>query len=160
MEAIQGWIVSVTAMSLLVGLCRALMPEGSARRVGGMVCALLLFVTVVAPLGQVRLERLGESLSDWAEQYQGYSGALEETDRSLTQSLIEEQCAAYLEDRARSLGCSCKAAVTCQERDGLSVPASVAFSGALTQAQREQLQALTAAELGLKEVSFSGEVGT
>lgn len=149
-------------MSLLTGLCRLLMPAGSVRRVGGMACALLLFVTAIAPLGQVRLERLGDSLSAWAERYQGYSSALEETDRSLQRALTEEQCAAYLARRAGSLGCTCTVTVHCRERDALSVPDQVCFSGTLTQEQQERLRELTCAELGVQseQISFAGEGGT
>lgn len=155
MAAIQRWIVSVTATALLTGLCRLLMPQGSARRVGAMVCALLLFTAIVAPLGQVRLETLSDSVSAWAQQYEGYSGELEETNRQLERGLIEERCAAYLEDRARALGCPCAAAVECAGEEGVPVPVRVTFFGVLGPEQREQLSALAASELGVEQVAYS-----
>lgn len=157
MEVLQRWIVSVTATALLTGMCRLLMPQGSARRVGGMVCALLLFTAIVAPVRQVRLEEVGDSLSDWAQQYEGYSHDLEETNRALERSLIEEQCAAYLEDRAAEQGCICTVSVTCGEREGVPVPVRVSLSGALDSSQREQLSALAVSELGVEQVVFSEE---
>jgi stage III sporulation protein AF len=145
-------------MALVTGLCRSLMPEGASRRVGGLVCGLLLFTVLVAPVKGVRLEGLGDALTDWAGQYEGYSSAMEETDRSLERSLVEAQCGAYLEDRARELGCTCTAAVECEEREGLSVPAEVTFSGELTQEQRETLRSLAVTELALEpgQVHFGG----
>ena len=150
MAAIQRWIVSVTAMALVTGLCRSLMPEGPPRRVGGLVCGLLLFTVLVAPVKRLRLDGLGDALTDWASQYEGYSSALEEADRSLERSLIEEQCGAYLEDKARALGCTCTAAVECEEREGLSVPAAVTISGELTREQREELRSVAVTELALE----------
>jgi stage III sporulation protein AF len=126
------------------------MPEGPPRRVGGLVCGLLLFTVLVAPVKRVRLDGLGDALTDWASQYEGYSSALEETDRSLERSLIEEQCGAYLEDKARALGCTCTAAVECEEREGLSVPAAVTISGELTREQREELRSVAVTELALE----------
>jgi stage III sporulation protein AF len=122
------------------------------------VCGLLLFTVLVAPVKRVRLEGLGDALTDWAGQYEGYSSALEETDRSLERSLVEAQCGAYLEDRARELGCTCTAAVECEEREGLSVPAEVTISGELTQEQREELRSLAVTELALEgdQVHFGG----
>jgi stage III sporulation protein AF len=138
-------------MALVTGLCRSLMPEGPPRRVGGLVCGLLLFTVLVAPVKRVRLDGLGDALTDWASQYEGYSSALEETDRSLERSLIEEQCGAYLEDKARALGCTCTAAVECEEREGLSVPAAVTISGELTREQQEALRSVAVTELALEE---------
>lgn len=157
MEAIERWIVSVTALSLLVGICRGLTPEGSARRVGGMVSALLLFVAAVSPLRRLRLEHLGDAVSAWAERYEGYSSALEETDRALTRGLVEEQCAAYLERRAGELGCPCAVTVMCREQEGLSVPARARVTGTLRPEQRERLRALAASELGLEGDALSFE---
>ena len=159
MEAIQRWIVSVSAMALLTGLCRSLMLPGPARRVGGMVCALLLFTVLVAPVRQIRLERLGDALTDWAGQYAGYSSALEETDRSLERSLIAQEAAAYLEDRAKALGCSCSAKVECSEREGVSVPEAVTLTGSLNEEQREALRSAAVNELGLDpaQVRFAPE---
>ena len=159
MAAIQRWIVSITAMALLTGLCRSLMLPGTARRVGGMVCALLLFTVIVAPVRKLRPEQLGEALSDWAGQYEGYSSALQETDRVLERDLIARQCGAYLEERARSLGCTCTAAVKCMEREGVSVPASVTISGTLSAEQREALRSAAVSDLGMEpsQVHFSEE---
>ena len=159
MEGIQRWIVSLTAMAMLTGIFRSLMPEGSARRVGGLVCALMLFLVLAAPVTRMRLDRLGQSLGDWAQQYEGYSGALEETDRALQRSLIEEQCQAYLEDRARALGSPCTAAVECRERDGVDVPGLVTFTGALSGEQRSALRSMVVSELGLEpeQIRFSEE---
>lgn len=150
MAAIQRWIVSITAMALLTGLCRSLMLPGAARRVGGMVCALLLFTVIVAPVRKLLPEQLGEALSDWAGQYEGYSSALQETDRALERDLIARQCGAYLEERARSLGCACTAAVECGEREGVSVPAGVTISGTLSAEQREALLTSAVSDLGME----------
>lgn len=137
-------------MALLTGLCRSLMLPGTARRVGGMVCALLLFTVIVAPVRKLRPEQLGEALSDWAGQYEGYSSALQETDRVLERDLIARQCGAYLEERARTLGCTCTAAVKCMEPEGVSVPASVTISGTLSAEQREALRSAAVSDLGME----------
>lgn len=160
MAAIQRWIVSITAMALLTGMCRSLMLPGAARRVGGMVCSLLLFTVIVAPVRRLRPEQLGEALSDWAEQYEGYSSALQETDRTLAQDLIARQCGAYLEERAQALGCTCTAAVECGEREGVSVPATVTICGTLNAEQREALRTWAVSDLGMEpsQVHFAEEV--
>ena len=100
MEAIQRWIVSVSAMALLTGLCRSLMLPGPARRVGGMVCALLLFTVLVAPVRQIRLERLGEELErretmvravgDWCVSVFGAEGVTLPTGETSSASPSEE----------------------------------------------------------------------
>jgi hypothetical protein len=117
-----------------------------------MVCALVLFVVITSPLATLQ----GRNLTQALEEYEGgdYSPGLEETNRALTRSLIEEQCRAYLEDKAAELGCTCAVQVHCREREGVSVPAEAVFSGRFTAGQREALADLARRELGIEQAEF------
>lgn len=151
METLRGWVVSVTAMALLSAICRGLMPEGPARRVGGMACALLLFLVIVTPAARLRVEDLPRKLGEAVKGYEVYSSDLEKADRSLTAELVARQCAAHLEQRAAERDCACTVVVFCGEREGVCVPERAEISGALTGEQQSTITELAVTELGLEE---------
>ena len=54
MGAVRGWLLTVIAASLLCALADALMPPGAVKRVGRLVCGLVLLAAILSPA--VRLD--------------------------------------------------------------------------------------------------------
>ena len=65
MAGVGSWLLSITGASVLCALADGLMPAGPVRRVGRLVCGLMLLAVILAPLAQLDLEG-GQR---WLEEY-------------------------------------------------------------------------------------------
>ncbi len=161
LESLHQWILAVTAVSLLTALCQALMPPGPVKRVSNLTCGLLIFFVLVQPAVRADYTQL---LADFQDYYAGlgdYDTALVDANSTLTEELIAQETAAYIEDKAEAAGIACAVTVFCGQRDGVPVPETVTVSGSLSQTEQVWLVALTTEELGLEAtaVQFTEKEG-
>lgn len=150
MEALREWLLAVLAASFLVAAAQAVMPEGPVKGVGRMVCGLLLFLAVARPVLGIQYNTISALLRDAVSQVQQEQAELEETGEQMTESIIVQQTAAYIEDKRSELGLDFQAEVTWDWSDTVPVPVEVTVTGELTEAQREQLTQALTEDLGLE----------
>ena len=125
MEMLQGWLLGLTAAALAVSLLTAMLPKGETiRRIAGLAGGLILLLAVVQPLLRVR----------WQAAYAN----------SLSGD-IADRTAAYISEKAASLGIDCRVQVEVRTEDGLPLP-----YGASLDVERDQvLSDYMAQELGI-----------
>ena len=135
MEMLQGWLLGLTAAALAVSLLTAMLPKGETiRRIAGLAGGLILLLAVVQPLLRVRWEEL-----TW--RYETYQRAYAD---SLSGD-IADRTAAYISEKAASLGIDCRVQVEVRTEDGLPLP-----YGASLDVERDQvLSDYMAQELGI-----------
>ena len=150
MAGVGSWLLSITGASVLCALADGLMPAGPVRRVGRLVCGLVLLAVILAPLAQLDLEG-GQR---WLEEYHlGLEDRTQELERQVDEqmkTIIEQEYAAYIVDKAAQLGAECQVEVLCApEGDGAFLPWQVTVTGDLTSVQREQLTQQIQEDLGV-----------
>ncbi|MCD8189456.1 MAG: hypothetical protein LUD78_04430 [Clostridiales bacterium] len=159
LESLRQWILAVTAVSLLTALCQALMPPGPVKRVSNLTCGLLIFFALVQPAVRADYTQL---LADFQDYYAGlgdYDTTLVDTNSALTEELIAQDTAAYIQSKAGDAGITCTVVVSCGERDGVPVPEIVTVSGDLSSEEQAWLISLMEEELGLEVQSVQFEEG-
>ena len=111
MAGVGSWLLSITGASVLCALADGLMPAGPVRRVGRLVCGLVLLAVILAPLAQLDLEG-GQR---WLEEYHlGLEDRTQELERQVDEqmkTIIEQEYAAYIVDKAAEMGKDCIFAV-------------------------------------------------
>ena len=148
MEFLKSWLLGVTAAALAVSLAQALTPEGTVKKVGKLVCGLVLLLAVVRPVAAVDPAAL---IPDWAGPGGlGQTGAGESGKEAL-KILIAQKTGAYIVDKGQSLGCRVtRAAVTvAEDPSGWPVPWSVVITGSWTGEGQEALERTVAEELNI-----------
>lgn len=148
MGALREWLLSVTAAAILCALAQGLIPPGPVRRVGRLTAGLVMAAALLAPLASLR----GVEPQQWLESWQPQQEAedLEEQRDETMKTIIEEECGAYIVDKAAGLGAACEAQVVCApEGEGVFLPWQVTVTGDLTPGQREQLTRQIQEELGV-----------
>ena len=142
-------IKSLCAMSLLCGAAVSLAPEGSAKRMMHLVCSVILIALLLSPLKDLdpaiysrELARVREREAEFLE-----SGA--QAGERLQRSVIEEQCEAYIAEKAAALGMEDPgAAVTARwDTEGFWLP----HEAVLSCSYEESLARYLEAELGIPE---------
>ena len=137
MAGVGSWLLSITGASVLCALADGLMPAGPVRRVGRLVCGLVLLAVILAPLAQLDLEG-GQR---WLEEYHlGLEDRTQELERQ-----VDEQMKTIIE-------LTCTARVSCRAgEEGLFLPERAEVSGFLTEGERERLSLVIQEDLGIPE---------
>ena len=151
MGLVRQWLLGVTAAALVLALAETLAPEGSAKKVCRLAGGLALLLAAVGPVVRVLDgSALTQAVEGWRNKTKGYELELEEQSDQFYLSIIEEETAAYVMDKARELGFECAVEVTYRyDEDGVPCPWEVTAQGAWTQEQRAQLEWLLEEELGI-----------
>ena len=148
---VRQWLLGVTAAALVLALAETLAPEGSVKKVCKLAGGLALLLAAVSPvMGVLDGSLLTEAIDSWRGRTQSYELELEEQREQFYLTIIEEETAAYVMDKASELGLTCAAEVTCgYDEDGIPCPWEVTARGEWTQEQRAQLERLLEEELGI-----------
>ncbi len=153
----SGWLIGITCAAMLAAVARSMMPAGAVRQAGNVICALMLLWAVLKPL---KLDvDLKDSFLNIPLQTQQSKQELEEKGGQILKSLIEQECGAYIVDKAAELGVTCSARVNCvYAQGGVWLPARALISGQFTAEQRIQMEEMIFAELGIdvSEQDFTG----
>ena len=128
--AVREWLVAVVTVSLLLSVTEMLLPEGSIRKITSFAGGLLLMATLLQPVLDIRTERLEVN---WREYEQTVIRRQEQLtadrEKELLQ-LIESRTAAYISDKADSLGVSVSVRVAAERNERrIPVPQSAELSG-------------------------------
>lgn len=150
MVAVRSWLLAVIAAALLCAVADALMPPGAVKRVGRLVCGLVLIGAILSPLAALDLEGNQRWLEGYLVSVQTRETELEETVNSQIKVIIEQRYAAYIVDKAAELGLTCRARVECRlSEDGLYLPVRTEITGSMTADVQGKLIRLIQSDLGV-----------
>ena len=148
MGALREWLLSVTAAAILCALAQGLIPPGPVRRVGRLTAGLVMAAALLAPLAGLRGVEPEQWLESWQPQEE-VQGLEEQRDETM-KSIIEEECSAYIVDKAAQLGAECQVTVVCSsEGEGVFLPWQITVTGDLPPGQQEQLTQQIQEDLGV-----------
>ena len=137
---LHNWLNGVTCAALAASLAEGIMPKGTVKQVGRLVCGMMLLWAVLGPMRSLGVSDLSRAMSGIRDEVDARHSALEEQNDSMLKTLIERETAAYIVDKAAESGVQCQAKVTCTiDENGMWIPFAVQISGAFGDAQREQL---------------------
>ena len=149
-ELARNWLMGIACAAMVLSLAESLSPEGSVKRVCRLAGGLVLMLTAISPV--LKLEEIDlKGITDWYQAgVQEYQEKLEAENDFLYESIIAENTAAYILDKAEELGAFCQVTVTVAwTQDGLPQPHTVRITGNLTQRQRSELSRILESDLGI-----------
>ena len=123
MGALREWLTSLVAVSMLLSVARTLVPEGSIRKISSFTGGLILLVVLLRPLLGADLSRLDLHLEDYERAIGQRQEELASAGEAELAGIREERTAAYISDKADTLGLAVKVQVeTKPAGDGVPVP--------------------------------------
>ena len=123
MGALREWLTSLVAVSMLLSVARTLVPEGSIRKISSFTGGLILLVVLLRPVLGADLSRLDLHLEDYERAIGQRQEELASAGEAELAGIIEERTAAYISDKADTLGLAVKVQVeTKPAGDGVPVP--------------------------------------
>lgn len=123
MNFITLWLISITGTTLFLALADSLMPSGAVKKVGRLLCGLLLLLMIMKPFMQLSPDSLSNLSTKWQEEITSQTEEQKKYYNSQLKSLIETQLEAYIFDKAMELGIDCQPKVVCElNNEELYVP--------------------------------------
>ena len=103
-DILHGYILSLICMAFVCYVALILTPQGRVRRAVCFACAVSMLCVMVRPALLPDIDTLSSSVAKYRELAEKYSGEGEENTEKLNRLYIQERCAAYILDKAESLG--------------------------------------------------------
>ncbi len=144
-ETVRTWLTAVAAVTLLLSVVQQLVPPGSLRETASFAGGLILLTVLLQPLAALRGADLDLSFQDCRQAVEQQQTELEDRRQAELAALIESATAAYISDKADSMGLALEARVTAEAADGVPVPVRVT----LTEEKSGELSRWLETELGI-----------
>ena len=128
MESIRQYLLSVTAAALIAGIAVKLLRNGLVGGAVKLMAGIFLALAVVSPLVRIRLEGFNELRLDIQTEAAEVTAVGEKSARDAMAQIISEQAAAYILDKAETLGVEVTVEVTVSQ-EGYPVPQQIWLTG-------------------------------
>ena len=156
--ALTDWVRALCGAAVICAAAMALCPDGRVKRVLRLVCGLVMACALLSPVLELDFDAYSSALSGYGEAARAAAEGAQEEARLSSRGVIEEECAAYILDKAEALGLTGCSASVCAEWDsaGYWVPRScrVCCPGG----RSEALAAAIEADLGIPRSRQEWEV--
>ena len=121
--ALRSWLTAILATAVLLSVAEKLIPEGSVRKIASMTGGLLLLTVLVRPITSLRPDSFSLDMGDYSQVIQERQAELQAENENALSELIAERTAAYISDKADTLGLAVQVQVeTKNGADGVPVP--------------------------------------
>ena len=144
----KGYLLRLTAASILAALMRKLSPKGGSGKAVDLAAGLLVLLTALGPFGQADTLGAAQILQDM-ESFQTAEEDFSSRRQELMEELIREETEAYILDKAEELGMEIAVDVSLIEMDGTAIPWQVTLTGSFTSLQRLELAAMIQSKLNI-----------
>ena len=128
-ETVRTWLTAVAAVTLLLSVVQQLVPPGSLRETASFAGGLILLTVLLQPLAALRGADLDLNFQDCRQAVEQQQTELEDRRQAELAALIESATAAYISDKAGSMGLALEVRVTAEAADGVPVPVMVTLTG-------------------------------
>ena len=145
----RAYLLTVAAAAGLFSLTVAVLPAGRVRKTAQFTGALLLILTVLAPIIRLDSADLAKAIAKIQIDTGTLQSDAKRNDRELMAQLIKEECQTYILDKAAELGISVTAEVTLSEGSEYPYPVSVILRGSPWEQARKRLSSIIECDLGI-----------
>lgn len=150
-EVIQKWLIGVTCAAMICALIEGMVPGGSTKRICRLAGGLLIMLAAMAPVLKFDEVDLEKAMKRYQIETVSYVTELEQKNSFIYETIIAENTAAYILDKATELGINnidVYVKVRHQE-DGTAVPHSVVLEGVWSEEEKLLLQDVIETELNI-----------
>lgn len=143
--------MTITCGSMVVSLLQVLLPKSGAGNVGRLAGGLVLMLLTIQPLLSLDIEQVMDlAESEWTQAEQLDENELTEIHHEQLEMLIEQETAAYIQDKADSMGLTCSVSVSYEWKTGEApCPVEVVIESGDPDRSQQMLESFIEFELGI-----------
>lgn len=161
-ELLRQWILGVTCAAMIAAVAQAFARKGGAGKAAQLTAGLLVLLAAAKPLAGLSAFDVSGALQDLQSRQEERADELTAENDQMMKALIEGKTEAYILDKAKKMGISCKVFVTyARDERGAFAPSLVTLTGALTAEEQRRMSDWITADLGIagENIIFEKEVG-
>ncbi len=150
-ELLSRWLHAVIYTGVVCSVSMLLTPEGRVKRALGIICAVIMCAAIASPLAELDFESYSKALARYRLDAQRYTQQGEDYSKKLNRSIIEDECRAYILDKADELGAEISelSVTALWSSDGYWYPHEARIVSSAGGAQKSMLAECIRAELGI-----------
>lgn len=149
MESVREYLLGVTASSLFCGILTTILgKKGMCGNTVKFLCGIVMILAFISPLLNLQLSSLKGAFHDLSLESESVTAFGQETALKEYADIIKDRMAAYILDKAESLGAELTVEVTLSDELPL-VPCRVKISGAISPYAKKVLSDSIAKDLGI-----------
>lgn len=148
--ALKDWMFSLAGAAIVCSMASALAPEGRWRKITSLVCGMVMIIALISPVKSFSISTYGAELSKYRDAAGKAAEKSEEIGSRLNRTYIEDECEAYILDKAKSLGAHLTAQVTARwDTGGFWYPYEAKLVSDCSAEDRSRISGIMEAELGI-----------
>ena len=150
MEAVKEYLFGVTVAALCSGILVSILgKKGMAAGTVKFFCGIVMLLAVMGPLVNIRLGSLGDVLDDISLEAESAAAFGQDSAQKEYCNIIKQRTAAYILDKAETLGAELTVEVTLND-EVPPVPCAVRLCGVVTPYAKKVLSETISRDLGIK----------
>lgn len=151
MEQLRAYILRVIIAAMIVGVVRAIpISKGVTSSMVKLLCGIILMLSVISPLLQLRFDAIGEGFQQVWTDGQMYLQQGQELSRQQRAEIILSGTEAYILDKAKARGLEITVEVMLTD-DDLLKPCAVRIEGVVPPYERSVLSAMIEQDLDISK---------
>ncbi len=108
LDLLRSWILGLAGAAVICAVITELCPAGSTKKVLKLLCGLVMTMALISPLINGQLPDMSLNMAKYRTRANEISVSAKESADSYSREIIEEECRAYILDKAHSLGVDVK----------------------------------------------------
>ncbi|NCB51787.1 MAG: hypothetical protein EOM54_07905 [Clostridia bacterium] len=148
---LREWVLGLCGSAVVCALALAVCPKGRVNGVLRVICGAVMTIALLAPVVGLDFEVYSESLEKYRVAADETAGSASKSEDILTRTIIEDECAAYILDKAVKLGLSmsCVRVSARWSEEGFWYPYEAVLQALGTQEKKTELAEIVASDLGI-----------
>ena len=160
MSLLRDWILSLSGAAVFCAVMTEICPKGTVKKVVHTLCGMVMALALLSPLMELDLGSYSLNLARYRAEGEKIVAGGKNMAETYSRTIIEEQCSAYILDKAAALGVGVESAGVSLRwsREGFWYPESCDIKGEYSPALSSAIEA----ELGIAPGSqkWSGDEDT
>lgn len=149
-EFFHSWLLSLVGAAVVCAMAVALTPSGRPRRITSLVCGIVMIIALISPLRRFDVSLYSREVQKYRQAGQDIAANGEKINEELSRTIIEQDCEAYILDKAELLDSGAAIDITARwDTQGFWYPYEADIGGALSDSQKKTVAGLLESDLGI-----------
>ncbi len=150
-DMMHNWLRAVVYTGIVCSTAMMITPAGRVKRVLTMLCGIAMCFAVISPLAGIDFTSYSQAMAQYRLDAEKYAGDGAEYSKNLNRTIIEDECRAYILDKAAEFGIELKSVevLASWSDEGYWYPTKVRICACLMPQQKQALTDYIEAQLGV-----------
>lgn len=150
-ELFNQWLHAVIYTGIVCSTALLLTPDGRVKKALAIICAVAMCASIASPLSELDFDAYSRAMANYKLDAERYTRQGEDYSKNLNRTIIEDECRAYILDKANELGAELKTVevLASWSDNGYWYPTEVKICARLTPQQKQVLTDYIETQLGV-----------